>query len=87
MHLFQMSVDDLREVIREVVLSVVSPTNNSTEIIMKKEEKEFLTREEAKNLLSLSFTTLWKYNKDGTLPATRIGSKVYYLKSDIEKLF
>jgi len=80
-----MSVDDFKEVIKEVVLSVVSPINNSTEIKMKKEEKKFFTREETKNLLDVSFTTLWKYNKEGILPATRIGSRIYYKMDDIIK--
>lgn len=46
-------------------------------------EKEILSIEEVKDLLGLSSTTLWKYRKDGTLPANKIGSRVYYSRSVI----
>jgi excisionase family DNA binding protein len=48
-----------------------------------KEEEILLTREETANMLSISLVTLWKYTKDGVIPAYRIGSKVRYKRSEI----
>ncbi|TNJ41347.1 helix-turn-helix domain-containing protein [Tamlana fucoidanivorans] len=42
-----------------------------------------LTREETSKMLSISLVTLWKYTREGILPAFRIGTKVRYKKSDI----
>lgn len=41
---------------------------------------------EAMRLLNLSRPTLARYRKDGRLPFSRVGSKVYYAVSDIEAL-
>lgn len=82
-HVFQLTTEEFIELIREVVLSVVPPINNFTDS-QTSEEKEYLTRDEVKNLLNVSFTTLWKYNKEGKLPATKIGSRVYYRRKDID---
>ena len=89
MHLFQMTVRDFKEVIKEVILSIVPPNDKSKDQKIANGEdgnNEYLTREEAKNLLKVSYTTLWKYDKEGVLPAYKLGSRVYYLKSDIYKI-
>ncbi|AXT21002.1 helix-turn-helix domain-containing protein [Flavobacteriaceae bacterium AU392] len=83
-HVFQLTTEEFIELIREVVLSVVPPINNLTDIQTGKGDKEYYTREEAKNLLKISYATLWKYNKGGILPATKIGSRVYYKRKDID---
>ena len=44
------------------------------------EEKILYTREETSKLLKVSFTTLWKWNEDGILPAQKLGKRVYYNK-------
>jgi len=46
--------------------------------------KQFYTREEVKNMLSISFPTLNKLNKTGQLPAYKLGRKVFYKLIDIE---
>lgn len=46
-------------------------------------EKEFYTREETAKLLNVSLTTLFHWNKNGTLRNTKLGKKVYYSKSDV----
>lgn len=83
-HFLQMNTEEFTELIREVVLSVVPSINNLTDNQTEKEGKDYYTREEAKDLLKVSYATLWKYNKDGILPATKIGSRVYYKSKDID---
>ncbi|MGV8914138.1 MAG: helix-turn-helix domain-containing protein [Kaistella sp.] len=47
------------------------------------EEKFLYTREETSKLLKVSYTTLWKWNDDGTLPAQKLGKRVYYNKESV----
>ena len=62
--LVQLSVDELKEVIKEVVLSVTPPGTSSKDLeLIENETDVFLTREEAMNMLKVSFTTLWKWEK------------------------
>ncbi|WP_223550550.1 helix-turn-helix domain-containing protein [Aestuariivivens sp. NBU2969] len=82
-HIFQLTTEEFIELIREVVLSVVPPINNLTDNQISN-ERDYLTRDEAKDLLKISYATLWKYNKEGILPATKIGSRVYYKRKDID---
>lgn len=46
----------------------------------------YVENDEAMRLLNLSRPTLARYRKAGTLPFSRVGSKVYYRVSDIEAL-
>ena len=46
-----------------------------------------LTRVEVAKLLKVDLSTLHNWNKTGTLKASKVSGKVYYLKSDIEALF
>lgn len=48
-----------------------------------KDEEILLTREETAKMLSISLVSLWKWTKDGVIPAYRIGSKVRYKRSEI----
>lgn len=45
--------------------------------------KEILTRKETSELLSVSFTTLNEWSKNGILPSCKAGNRTYYLRSDI----
>ncbi|MFG6686247.1 helix-turn-helix domain-containing protein [Mariniflexile sp. HNIBRBA6329] len=87
---FQMSMDDLKALIKEAVKSGTTPPINNTNGVnttsSSDDGKEWYTREEVKDLLKVSFTTLWKYNKEGVLKAKKIGSRVYYLKTDLFNL-
>jgi predicted DNA-binding transcriptional regulator AlpA len=89
---FQMSMDDLKELIKESVKSVItdSPNNNidtSLAINNSYSENDILTREEVKKILKVSFPTLWKYNKNGTLKVKqKIGRRVYYSRIDLDHL-
>ncbi|WP_067150269.1 helix-turn-helix domain-containing protein [Pseudotamlana agarivorans] len=82
-HIFQMTTEEFFEVFRKEILSLIEKKDS---IVQKnpREDKEYFTREEAKDLLKVSYATLWKYNKNGVLRATKIGSKVYYKRKDID---
>lgn len=89
MQVFQMSMEDLKDIIREAVISGLPPVNNSNETLCADsddENSDLLTREEVKNILKVSYPTLWKYNRDGILKAKKIGSRVYYSKADLYNL-
>lgn len=46
----------------------------------------YVENEEAMRLLNLSRPTLARYRKDGRLPFSRLGSKVFYRIADIEAM-
>jgi excisionase family DNA binding protein len=54
---------------------------------MKKQSKHviLLTREEAKNYLSISLPTLHKWTAEGILISYRLGGRVYYKQHEILK--
>lgn len=85
-HFFQISSKELKEIIKEAVATELQ--NHQILKPQKKDspEEDLLTREEAKNLLKTSYTSLWKYDRDGLLPAKRIAGRVYYLRSDLFNL-
>ncbi len=83
---FQMSMDDLKEFIKEAVISGAPPINNTNETLSASSDNEWLTREEVKGLLKISYTTLWKYNRNGILKAKKIGSRVYYSRTELNNL-
>ena len=89
---FQLSMDDLKEMIADAVKSVIpQQQKNNTKIIslnsVSNPEDDLLTREEVKNILKVSYVSLCKYNKDGTLKVkSKIGRRVYYSRKDLNNL-
>ncbi|MCZ4693384.1 DNA-binding protein [Ancylomarina euxinus] len=47
--------------------------------------EEYLTRKEVTIILKISLSTLWYWKKRGILTPIRIGNKIRYRRSDIEK--
>mgnify|MGYP000243440970 CR=1 FL=1 len=52
-----------------------------------KDEKEILTRQETANLLGTSLTTLFHWGNLGVLNPTKIGRRVYYTQSELQRYF
>lgn len=50
----------------------------------KEDDKDFLTSKEVQQILSVSPTTLYNWEKSGKLSPSRIGHRVYYSRSIIE---
>ncbi|KAF2955839.1 helix-turn-helix domain-containing protein [Marinitoga sp. 38H-ov] len=49
-------------------------------------DDELLTRNEVMELFKISAPTIYRWGKKGILKPIKIGKKVFYKKSDIEKL-
>lgn len=85
---FQMvdlSINDLTELIKNAISTEIQKVVNQT-TQPQKNESEILTREEVKNLLKISYTSLWKYNKQKTLVARKANGKVFYMREDVMNL-
>lgn len=83
--LVQLSVGDLQQLISDVVKNELQKITDAIKLNPKESEKEndFLTREETANLLKVSTTTLFLWNRDSILKAKKIGRRVYYSKSEV----
>jgi hypothetical protein len=82
--LIDLKVSDLIDLISESVATELTKVNDLlTSNVVNKPGEELLTREETSKLLKLSYTTLWKHDKTGILPAKKLGHKVFYLRADV----
>ncbi len=83
--LIQMNISELTEIISNCVAKQLEKIGNlNTQ--STKPESEILSREQTKNLLGISYVTLWKHSRNGILTAKKIGSKVFYMRTDIDNL-
>ncbi len=80
-----LSVSDLAELISNCVKAEIQKVVKLPQQTQKN-ELEILTRKQTKNLLGISYVTLWKYNREGFLKTKKIGSKVFYMRADIDNL-
>ena len=46
--------------------------------LLKKKDKKYLTRRETSRLIGVSYPTLQKYNKEGSLKPFKVGGKILY---------
>jgi len=74
----------------EQLEELVRDTREIREIVsMQKKEyllKQILRTSEVKKLLGLSDSTLAGLRMNGTIPFSKLGGTVYYLREDIERL-
>lgn len=80
----QMSVDELKEIIGHSIQQSFQ-TLLATSEIQTKDEGEMLSRKDTAKLLKISLPTLHLLTKEGKVRGYRIGKRVLYKKSDIEK--
>lgn len=73
------NIKDLREFAHVLIEETMAKLSS-------KEEDVFLTAVEASEKLKVNRVTLWSWEKKGYLKPTRIGAKVRYKLSDINKL-
>lgn len=52
----------------------------------QKEKEQYLTAEEACQLLRVTKPTLWRWHKENYLVPVKVGRKNYYRQSDIDAL-
>ncbi len=48
--------------------------------------EEYLTRNQAKNILQVSLPTLDKWTKDGSIPCCRIANQIRFKRSEIDAM-
>lgn len=48
--------------------------------------EEWLDNQDVMNLLHISIRTLHNFRKNGTIPYSRLGQKLYYKRSDIQRI-
>ncbi len=86
--LVQLSAGDLADLIKDCVAVEIQKLNNVIQLTPNKtEETEIISRKEASELLKVSYTTLYHWNKDNILKSNKIGNRVYYLRNNVmEKL-
>ncbi len=73
-----MSSLEFKKELLDGVKLLLSKHENTSQV-----KETYLTRTNVAELLSISLVTLWKYTKEGIIPAFRIGTKVRYKESDV----
>ena len=80
----KVTADDLRVFLAEVAQEVM---NKEKAAEAAKNDVEMLNQAQVCSYLGVSKATVWRWEKIGYLrPATRMGARPMYLKSEIEKL-
>ena len=72
------SQGDLERVVQKVIGELLDQRENKPEV--------YLTAEETAKRLKVDRSTLWRWNKEGYLVSTKVGSKVRYKLSDVERI-
>lgn len=71
--------DELITEIERVVIKVLE----ALKIGQTEQEKELYTRKEAMELLGVTYSTLFNWNKKKILKAQKIGHRVYYAREEV----
>lgn len=71
----------------EVINYTVSTTRKELEqVIIDKKSENYLTRQQAAEMLGVSLVSLYRWSKRGYLVPLEVGGKRIYLKSDIDRV-
>lgn len=70
---------------KELSIEIASQIVNLQNLKTPLKEDILLNRKEAAHLLGISLVTLWKWTDNNTLPAFRMGKKIFYKKSEVIK--
>lgn len=83
--LVQLSVVDLQHLIKEAVKEELQKITNVIQLNPKESESEseLLTRKQTAELLKVSETSLFLWNRNKVLEHKKIGNRVYYIKSEV----
>jgi excisionase family DNA binding protein len=83
-NIIMLQKDDLKEVLAEVLKEVLD--GQSTERQSSGTVSEYYTRDEACARLHITFTTLWRLEKKGSIHAYKVGRRCLYAKNDVDAL-
>ena len=80
------NIDDLiSDIANEVVSRIVNCDISHSQQKSKSEKNELIVRKEALELLNISSSTLWLYEKEGKIQGYGVKGKRYYKRSEILK--
>ena len=74
---------DLRELFLEWQAEAQAAAKQAAQ---QQKEETYLTAKECAERLSVDLSTLWRWDKTGYLPKVKMGKKIFYRLSDIQKL-
>ena len=80
--IIQVNQDDLRTVLGEIVFGIINENREER----KQNDSELLTPKNVRERLSVSSSTLWRWEKEKYLTPVRVGGKVFYRSSDIQSI-
>lgn len=78
----QITPEELGELVRVSVMEVVKPLMAK---VQPSSEGRYYTRQETAKKLGISLATLWAYDREGILVASRVGRRVLYREAEIER--
>lgn len=67
--------------LKEFALTIIEEAKK-----MSKEPEYYITPDEVMKIFKVSRNTLWRWNRDKYLCAVKFGNKIFYRKSDVNKL-
>lgn len=79
-----LQVDDLRQVVTEIVEEVCEKRGLNERA--SDDETEWLTREEVCDRLHITYTTLWRKEKEGVIKKHKMGRRNLYSKKDVDTM-
>lgn len=80
------SVKEFKMLIKETVESILKDWISKIEISKTNQnlnDEQLLTRTEVMQLLNISHSTLYHYQRKGVVPFLKIGKRVYFKRKDI----
>ncbi len=83
---------NLYAITQEQLASIITETAESTRRAVEEEYRKrnapetYFTQAEVCKLLSVSLTTLWRWDQKGVLKAVKVGGLNRYKKSDIDRI-
>ena len=81
--LLTLPIEDLKSLLREAVREEVKSLKLDD---LPSSQKELLTRKEVSEMLGVTYSTLWNWNKKEILESRKVGDKVFYLRSEVMNL-
>ena len=76
--------DDLKQVVAEMVEELVGKKSQTD--LPVKESDEYFTRDQVCERLHITYTTLWRMQKEGTIIVHKLGGRNLYSKKEITSL-
>lgn len=76
--------DDLKQVVAEMVEELVDKKSQTN--LTAEESDEYYTRNQVCERLHITYTTLWRMQKEGTIIVHKLGRRNLYSKKEITSL-